>query len=189
MTKLAFVCRRAAAAAGVAGAAFAVVACGASPAATSNGALATSVDQRAGGGASISIHLPLEHMTRCVNPDGSVPHVLPSGAHAVPWAARRSFGHPEASSAGDFVHAATTNGSGKRGARAGMATTVASPALEVAEDDAQPPSPPSSGPPSSTVAPSGQASIETTLVSVDTFAVSANALPTTEVPVVMVTAE
>jgi D-serine deaminase-like pyridoxal phosphate-dependent protein len=43
MTKLAFVCRRAAAAAGVAGAAFAVVACGASPAATSNGALATSV--------------------------------------------------------------------------------------------------------------------------------------------------
>jgi hypothetical protein len=48
MTKLPFVCRRAAAAAGVAGAAFAVVACGASPAATSNGALATSVEASVG---------------------------------------------------------------------------------------------------------------------------------------------
>jgi len=41
-----------------------------------------------------------------VNPDGSVPQVLPSELQSLPRAARRSLGQPLASSAVCFAHAA-----------------------------------------------------------------------------------
>jgi len=52
-------------------------------------------------------------MRKCVNPDGSVPQILPSELQSLPRAARRSLGQPSASSGGRLAHAVTATRSSR----------------------------------------------------------------------------